>query len=176
MSNLRLYEVVLLPNPMSMIPYDLYAKNPLSTVNPENLSNFLRISTLSKRQSSSTAVTLTTEQLIKTCPLYALGTNGEVLLGCLAGIVQYCSAGRDWNGCRHYYETVFGNSIFAPIAKCAAWNFGPRSSECWVAVNNFSAKTEYSAIDKGFAGWFSSMIFGSRTYAPCDPTKATCRW
>lgn len=141
LSGIKLERLTLLPNPMSMIPYDLQAQNPVSTLNALNLTNFLNIPISMKRQTSSNAATLTTSQLLTSCSLNSLSKSKDILLGCMAGIVYFCQSKKDWSNCRYYYDTVFANSFYAPIGKtCPAWKSGPRSIACAKAVSQFRRK------------------------------------
>ena len=175
----RLYDYrALLPNPMSLIPYDLLVKNPVSTMSSQNLTDFLAIpAKLVKRQSSSTVATLTTEDLLKMCPLNSV-EKVDILAGCLGGIVYFCQGQTDLAKCRNYYDTVFSNSIFATIgANCPAWKYGPRSSNCNDAINKFQVKLEYTTVNKGFANFFATTLFTDSKYAPCiNSTTVTCNW
>ena len=174
----RLYDYrALLPNPMSLIPYDLLVKNPVSTMSSQNLNNFLSIP-LVKRQITSNVATLTTDQLLKMCPLNSVADQ-DILAGCLAGIVYFCQGPKtDLTKCRYYYDTVFKNSIFAPIGdNCPAWKYGPRSSNCTEATNKFEVKLEYTTVNKGFAKFFAKTLFTNSKYAPCiNSATVKCNW
>ena len=174
----RLYDYrVLLPNPMSLIPYDILVKNPVSTMSSQNLTNFLAVSKLVKRQSSSTVATLKTDQLLKMCPLNYVA-NQDILAGCIAGIVYFCQGQPDLTECRNYYDTVFKNSIFAPIgANCPAWKSGPNSKNCKDATDKFQVKLEYTTVNKEFARFFARTLFTDSKYAPCiNSANVTCNW
>ena len=167
---------VLLPNPMSL-PYDLLVKNPVSTMSPQNLTDFLAITPkLAKRQSISTVATLTTEQLLKICPLNYVA-NQDIFAGCIAGIVYFCQGQKELTECHRYYNEVFSYSIFKPIvANCPAWKYGPRSSNCNDAMNAFNVKLEYTTVNREFATFFARTLFTNREYAPCNSTVQNCTW
>ena len=174
----RLYDYrALLPNPMSLIPYDLLIKNPVSTMTLQNLTDFLTIPLLFKRQFSSNVATLTTDQLLQMCPLNYVEKQ-DILAGCLAGIVYFCQGQTDLTRCRNYYDTVFSYSIFAPIgANCPAWKYGPNSRNCNNAVNAFNVKLDYTTVNKDYASYFAKTLFTNRAYAPCiNSATVKCVW
>ena len=163
---------------MSLIPYDLLVKNPVSTMSLQILTKFLDIpSKLVKRQSSSTVATLTTDKLLKMCPLDSV-EKVDILAGCIAGIVYFCQGQTDLTKCRNYYDTVFSYSIFAPIgANCPAWKSGPKSKNCNDAINKFQVKLEYTTVNKEFARFFARTLFTDSKYAPCiNSTTVKCNW
>jgi len=152
---------------MSLVPYDIIVKNPVSTMSVQNLTNFLATGQLVKRQITSTVATLTTDQLLKMCPLNYVA-NQDILAGCVAGIVYFCQGQTDLTQCQRYYDTVFSFSIFAPIgANCPAWKYGPNSPKCANAVNSFSADLAYTSVNKDFATFFAKTLFANKEYAPC---------
>lgn len=163
--------LALLPNPMTHIPYDLQIQNPASAINQANLTSFLNIRVLKRQTSSTVGIT----NLLKMCPLDSISESRDIVIGCLAGVVYSCQSG-NWYNCRNYYDSVFTNSMYAPILTCSAWNKGFRSAECVKAIGNFADHTEYSEIDKHFARWFVSTLFGNPLFAPCDATKVKCTW
>ena len=169
----------LLPNPMSLIPYDIMAKNPVSSMSVQNLTDFLAIGKLEKlvkRESSSTVATLTTDQLLAMCPLNNVA-NQDILAGCVAGIVYFCQGQTDLTPCQRYYNTVFSYSIFAPIgANCPAWKYGPKSSNCNNTVNSFSVSLDRTTVNKEFATFFAKTLFTNKEYAPCNSLVQKCTW
>jgi len=177
LKNLTNCRLVLLPNPMSLIPYDVFVKNPISTMTVQNLTNFLATPKLIKRQASSTVATLTTDQLLAMCPLNNVA-NQDILAGCVGGIVYFCQGQTDLTQCQRYYDTVFSYSIFAPIgANCPAWKYGPRSSQCNTTVNSFSVSLQYTTVNKDFASFFAKTLFTNTSYAPCiNTTTVKCTW
>jgi Leucine-rich repeat (LRR) protein len=82
LSKLKITEMVLFPNPMSTIPYDVFAQNPADALSPTNWTQLLSIRTLRKRSQTSS---MTTEELVAMCPLNQY-RNAGVAAGCLAGI------------------------------------------------------------------------------------------
>ena len=169
---------VLLPNPMmSLIPYDLVVKNPVSTMSSQNLTDFLAITPkLAKRQSISTVATLTTKDLLAMCPLNDVAKQ-DILAGCVAGIVYFCQGKTNLTECQNYHDTVFSYSIFKPIgANCPAWKFGPRSSNCNKTLDSFSVSLDYTAVNKDFATFFARTLFTNKEYAPCNSQVQKCIW
>jgi len=165
--------LILLPNPMSLIPYDIIVKNPVSTMSVQNLTDFLATRKLAKRETSSTVATLTTEQLLAMCPLKYVEKQ-DILAGCVAGIVYFCQGKTDLAQCYRYYDTVFSYSIFAPIEdNCPAWKSGPNSKNCTTATNKFSVSLEYTTVNKDFATFFAKTLFTNKEYAPCIKN---CAW
>ena len=168
------FDRVLIPNPMSLIPYDIKVKNPVSTMSAQNLTDFLIASKKQRRQSSSNVATLTTEQLLKMCPLSNVVKKQDILAGCIAGITYFCQGKTDLTQCQRYYDTVFSHSIFAPIgSNCPAWKYGPKSSQCNNAVNAFNVKLEYITVNMVFAKFFAKTLFANRDLAPCS---SNCQW
>lgn len=168
--------MALLPNPMSSIPYDIAVRNPVSTMSVQNLTNFLATPVFVKRESSSTVASLTTDQLLKMCPLNNVA-NQDILAGCVAGIVYFCQAQTDLTPCQRYYDTIFSRSIFEPIgANCPAWKSGPNSGNCIKAVETFSVSLEYTTVNKDFANFFARILFADQKYAPCNSIAQKCTW
>jgi len=166
--------IVLIPNPMSLIPYDIKVKNPVSTMSAQNLTDFLIVSKKQRRQSSSNVATLTTEQLLQMCPLSNVVKKQDILAGCIAGITYFCQGKTDLTQCQRYYDTVFSHSIFAPIgANCPAWKYGPNSWQCNNAVNAFNVKLEYTTVNMVFAKFFAEKLFANKDLAPCS---SNCQW
>jgi len=169
-------KMALLPNPVSTINLQQGFKNPISTLSQVNLTYFLTQPVLAKRQSSSTIGGFTVDQLLAMCPLNYV-YNQNILIGCLSGIVYFCSGQTDLTNCQNYYNTIFSYSIYASIgANCPAWKYGVSSTQCQTVVNNFRASFEYGDADKVFASFFVSTLFANPTFAPCDSSKQTCRW
>jgi len=180
-------DIILLPNPMTLVPYDLFVKNPVSTLSITNMTNFLATPRLVKRGSSSTTATLTTQQLLDMCPLNKF-QNQDISAGCLAGIVYFCQRKADLTQCHRYYEITFSNSIFKPIGdNCPAWKYGPNSANCKNALNGFYFRLSYTSstgrdylyniVDQTFATFFAKTLFTNRDYAPCITSdQVKCTW
>jgi len=168
-------KVVLLPNPMSDIPYDLFSSSPAAVFSPTNWTNLMTIPVSSKklkRQISSSM--MTAEELFKTCPLNNF-KNREVVSGCIAGIYNmYCKDPSNLDKCQSAYNQVISQSYFAPLGVCAAWKSGPKGMECSKAINSFKVELSYITLTPSHAYDFVSTIFGSRTYAPCNSVR--CNW
>jgi hypothetical protein len=174
LSQLTTTTKVIFPNPMSQVPYDLFAQNPGSTLTPTNWTNLLNIPVLQKRQSSSP---LSTEELLAMCPLNNV-QNKDVPAGCVAGIYnKYCLDLKNLGKCQESYDTVVSASIFKPLGGCAAWKFGPKSLTCAEQVAKFRVALDYITLDSTHARSFVSTIFGSQKYAPCVSTSTVrCIW
>jgi hypothetical protein len=144
----------------------------------------------SKRQVVTTTAPISTDELIKMCPLNNV-TNADVPAGCVAGIYNtYCyNPGNAvlLGQCHAAYNRAFSASFFKSIGDvCPAWKRGPRSSNCALAISVFSynlvtgqdPKTGQDIILKlnsQHASQLVSTIFASRTYAPCVAPFA-CYW
>ena len=172
---------VLVPNPMSLIPYDLVSQNPSFTLSDTTWASFMSITTLKKRQQLSTAAGLTADQLYALCPLNDV-RNPEVPAGCIAGVYnKFCldiSTAEKLDICQSVYNQVFQVSIFKPLGDvCPAWKNGPRSFECANAIRNFKYVLPYMVVTSDHAAQLTASIFGSRTYAPCyNIGSITCKW
>jgi Leucine-rich repeat (LRR) protein len=173
---------VLLPNPMTLVPYDLLSSNPSFTLLDTDWDSFLSSSpALRKRHTTSSSATMTANQLYALCPLNDV-QNPEVPAGCIAGVYnKYC---RDINSeeklsqCQSIYDQVFDASIFKPVgAVCSAWKKGPRSLDCATAIKNFRVQLPYMVVTSEHAAQLVSNILASQRYAPCYSIgKITCRW
>jgi len=173
-SNLTTTSKFLFPNPMSSIPYDVFAQNPSAGLTETNWTNLLEIPVLSKRQLTSS---LSTDELIAMCPLNNV-QDASVPAGCVAGIYQkYCLNLKDLGNCHNSYNTVVAASFFKPLGVCAAWKFGPRSSTCVNAILSFKYALPYMTLTSTHASDFATTIFGSQKYAPCVNTDTVkCIW
>jgi len=139
----------------------------------DNLTDFLNIGKKAKRQISSNVAALSTDQLLAMCNLNKIDIN-DIPTGCIAGINYFCQGKSDLSQCQQWYDSVFSNSIYAPIgANCPAWKSGPRSSNCQNAVNSINVKLDYTIVNKQFASWFANVLFADRVYAPCNKN---CNW
>jgi len=164
-------QLVLLPNPMSTIPYDVFARNPAVSLSTTNWTNLLDTPVLMKRQMSST---MSGEDLYQLCPLNDV-RNSEVVAGCVSGIYnKFCKNLSNLAPCQSAYDQVVYNSYFAPLGVCAAWKSGPRSPKCSIAIKSFNIDLGYTILTADQASQFVTTIFGSRVYAPC--VLPTCRW
>jgi len=173
LSSLTNCKIALLPNPMSLIPYDIIVKSPVSTMSVQNLTDFLATGKLVKRQASSTVATLTTQQLLATCPLKYVEKQ-DILAGCIAGIVYFCQGKTDLAQCYRFYDTVFSYSIYASIEdNCPAWKSGPNSKNCANAVQRINVALDYTTVNKDFATFFAKTLFANKEYAPCIKN---CTW
>jgi len=167
----------LLPNPISSIPYDIEAKNPVSTLD-QSLKDFLFIPIKAKRQMISNVGTLKTADLLKMCPLSRVDQQ-DILAGCMAGIVYFCQGQRevqregqrDLTQCHQFYTDAFERSLYRDIYVCAPWKSGPKSTICTSAVKGFSVSLEYTTVNMQFANFFATTLFTNPLYAPCNNTK-----
>jgi len=168
----RLRALVIFPNPMSTIPYDVFSVNPASTLTPTNWTNLLATPPrLVRRQLTSS---MSAEDLYRLCPLNNV-TSKEVVAGCVAGIYnRFCKGQSNLTTCQTSYDTVVSQSYFQPLGLCAAWKLGPRSVDCGTAISRFSVPLDYGTLTSTNARDFVTSIFSSRVYAPC--VAPTCRW
>jgi len=173
-SKLYYTQKYLFPNPMTQVPYDVFAQIPAAGLSPTNWTNFLNIPVLSKRQQSSS---LSSDELYQMCPLNNV-QNASVPAGCVAGIYnKYCLNLSNLGPCQSSYDTVVKASYFKPLGVCAAWKSGPKSLICANAIQNFTAVVNYMILTSTHASDFAKTIFGSQKYAPCVPTaNVTCIW
>jgi len=164
-------QLVLLPNPMSTIPYDVFARNPAVSLSTTNWTNLLDTPVLMKRQMSST---MSGEDLYQLCPLNDV-RNSEVVAGCVSGIYnKFCKNLSNLGPCQSAYDTIVSQSYFAPLGVCAAWKSGPKSSKCTSAISTFRVRLDFMTLTASHARDFVSSIFGSKTYAPCS--SGSCQW
>jgi len=167
--------LVLFPNPMSSIPYDIFAKNPAAVLSPTNWTNLLQIPvSLKKRQLTSS---LKVDELYRLCPLNDV-TNKDVVAGCVAGIYnKFCLNLSNLGNCQSAYDQVIAQSVFKPLGVCAAWKSGMTSPDCTGAISRFSVKLEYIVLGSQNARDFAFTVLGSKKYAPCVTTSTvTCKW
>jgi Leucine-rich repeat (LRR) protein len=181
LSSLPRAKRVFLPNPMSLVPYDLVSSNPSFTLRATDWQNYLGVSGLRKRQFVSSVGELSAEQLYAMCPLNDV-RNPEVPAGCIAGIYKYFCADVSTEAslarCHLAYDQVFTVSIFKPLGDvCFAWKKGPTSFECVSAIKEFRYTLPYMEVTSAHAGYLVSNILASRTFAPCyDTGSITCKW
>jgi hypothetical protein len=182
LSKLKNTVKVLFPNPMSTIPYDVFAESPSDSLSQANWTTFLSIkpsNLLRKRQGTSA---MTTEELLSMCPLNKVN-DASVPAGCLTGIYnRFCIDAKDnFTDCQSRYDTVIGNSFFQPLLQCAAWKKGKQSQDCLIAIATFYVKLDYGILTKTHATEFVTTFFGkpneiTSKYAPCVNTETvTCR-
>jgi hypothetical protein len=180
--------VVIFPNPMSTLPFDVARNASIGVL--ENTTwdaVFKYTNSLAKRQASSTQVT--TADLLKMCPLNNV-IGADVAAGCISGIYKtFCQ--NPLNSallaqCHDAYNRVFAASYFKPIGDvCPAWMKGPRSGDCTLAISRFtydfyigkdtSGQDAYLKLNSTHAGFLVNSILASRTYAPCV-APVTCFW
>jgi hypothetical protein len=170
-----------LPNPLSLIPFDLLSQSPSFSLAETDWEAYLENSPLNKRQFLSIEPSLNASQLFAMCPISDI-QNPEVPAGCIAGIYKnFCMDLRTEQKmarCQEAYNKVFLVSIFKPIGEvCPAWRFGPRSLECAAAVRNFKFQLPYMTVTSDHAAQLAANVFGSRTYSPCNPIgRISCKW
>jgi Leucine-rich repeat (LRR) protein len=173
---------VLLPNPMTLVPYDLVSQNPSFTLNASDWASFLGVTPLKKRQLLSSTASLTADQLYQMCPLNDV-TNPDVPAGCISGIYnKYCVAAKTNDAalaqCQSVYDQVFAVSIFKSIGEvCPAWKKGPFSAECALAIRNFKYDLSYMIVTSTHAMNLNKNILAQPVYAPCrNTTTIKCVW
>jgi len=166
--------IVLFPNPMSTIPYDLFSITPAAVMSSTNWTNFLNVSPLIKRQLTSS---MSAEELYQLCPLNNVKRK-EVVAGCITGIYnKLCKNKSDLRACQSTYDNIVAGSYFKPLGVCAAWKFGPWSLDCRAAIESFSFKDSQITLTSANANDFVTSIFKSQVYAPCVSTgTVTCNW
>jgi Leucine-rich repeat (LRR) protein len=189
-SNWGSYQWVLFPNPMSDIPYDIVKPASIATLTNVTLIPFLNTPTnLRKRQVLSSVAPISTDELIKLCPLNNVQSS-DVAAGCIAGIYnKFCL----WptnptllSQCQDAYNRAFDASIFKSLgAVCPAWRKGPLSNSCATAVSQFSynyllgydlqGAPMYLNLNSTNARDLVKTIFGSPKYAPCQ-APVVCSW
>jgi hypothetical protein len=143
LSNLASTEKVLFPNPMSTIPYDVFAQNPSAGLSPTNWTNLFSIPVRAKRQITSA---LSTEELFKMCPLNNV-RDSNVPAGCVVGIYnKFCLNLSDLSACQSSYDTVVAASYFKSLGVCAAWKSGPKSFACASAITSFRVVLDFMTL------------------------------
>jgi hypothetical protein len=185
------------PNPMSSIPYDLVTPASIGTLTNVTWVPYLNTpALLKKRNIFSSKATLTTEELLKTCPLNSgIGSSAgaDVAAGCVAGIYQkWCTQPTSSDStilrqCHDAYNKVFAASIFKSLGDvCPAWKKGPLSNSCAQAIDSFSyslymgigpdGAPVYLQLNRAHAFQLVTSTFGSPVYAPCPSILSFCNW
>ena len=174
---------------MSDVPYDIVVPVPIATLTNVTFGLFMDTPVqLRKRQVLSFSASISTEELVRMCPLSNV-QGADVVAGCIAGIYnKFCfnpSNATLLRQCHDAYNRVFDASIFKPLgAVCPAWRNGPYSLSCQTAVNNFQHRyllgyqkgvAIYLDLNRIHAQELVSNIFGQRKYAPCQAPVA-CFW
>lgn len=181
LSSLSTTKTIVLPNPMTLVPYDVLSRNPSFTFLDTDWANYLSLTPLRKRQSTNSQGSLTADQLLALCPLNNV-QSADVPAGCIAGLYnKYCMGITTLDAlkqCQSMYDQVFAVSIFSSIgAVCPAWKYGPRSGQCAQAIKTFSYQLPYILVTSDMAANLTANILGSRTYAPCVSMPGmTCNW
>ena len=176
---------------MSEIPYDKVMTVPISLLANDTLTPFLNTPViLRKRQTLSVASSLTTEELLRLCPLNSV-QNADVAAGCIAGIYnKLCSNPFDATllaQCHDAYNRAFAAYYFKSLgANCPAWRYGPRSELCASAILTFTYRVSlgydsngnpvYVNLNRTHASQLVGTIFADQRYAPCMGTAFKCMW
>jgi hypothetical protein len=175
-------KTVVFPNPVTNYSFSLLTRNPSFLLSDEWIPYLgTPLSTLGKRQLSSSVSNFTAEQLYAMCPLNDI-RNPEVPAGCIAGIYKsFCvdiNTEAKLSRCHSIYDQVFAFSIFKSIGEvCPAWKKGPRSFDCLAAIKNFKYELPYMTVTPDHAANLTASILGSQMYAPCYNTgRISCRW
>lgn len=144
---------------------------------------------IEKRQVGGFPAPVTTQELIKMCPLNNVQSS-DVVAGCISGIWNsFCKNPYDkilLGQCHDAYNRAFGASIFKSLGNvCPAWKSGPRSLSCSTAISTFSYNYEigkdaagnpiYMRLNASHAQQLVSQVFASQTFAPCV-APYTCYW
>jgi hypothetical protein len=180
----------LFPNPMSDVPYDVVRPVSIATLTNVTFAPFMNTAvSLRKREMLSSSTPISTQELLKFCPLdNVLGQ--DVAAGCIAGIYnKYCYNPFNstlLNQCHDAYNRAFAASFFKPLGDvCPAWRQGPFSSSCATAVLSFSHQylvgrdasgvNVYLTLNNTHASELVRNIFAHPKYAPCQ-APVVCSW
>jgi len=186
-----LTERKLFPNPMSDVPYDIVTPASIGTLTNATWIPFLNTPvTLRKRQTLSTSALISTQELVRLCPLNNV-QGADVAAGCVAGIYnRFCFKPTDPTllaQCHDAYNRAFGASFFKPLGDvCPAWRKGPFSASCANAIRSFSynllmgkdpttGQLVYLNLNSYHAGELVRNIFAQPKFAPCQ-APAICSW
>jgi len=172
---------ILFPNPISSLPLNVFSETPAALLSPTNWTNYLFLTSLLSSQTPVQKRQLTTKvfayTLYDTCPLNNVFSS-SIPASCISGIYNlYCRNLSQLSQCHSAYNTILSRSYFAPLAVCAAWRNGPRSTACSLAVSQFRVILPLLVLDKSHATSFRDSVFASRVYAPCVTTSTVrCQW
>lgn len=183
-SSLKTPELQIFPNPMPDVPYDKVARASVGTLSTVSWDPFFNATVkLSKRQQTQSGDALTTEELVRMCPLNSLT---ELSAGCIAGIYnRYCRNSKNLVQCHKAFDDVFAASKFKSLgAVCPAWKRGPNSDSCLREVAAFTATLEMSKVppehitlNSVHAEELRKNIFADPKRAPCVTSKTIqCTW
>ena len=110
-----------------------------------------------------------TNFMLSLCSLSSVIRDQTILAGCLAGVGSYCQDRTKRADCQKYYETVYGNSIYASVGStCPNWKSGTNSRACSDAVNGICNDRKYGpkSGECNFAKFSKGYIFTNATLAP----------
>jgi len=180
---LRAAEMIIFPNPMSDVPYDVVMPASVGALSTVTWNAFLNTPvSLRKRQLISSGAIISAAELYATCPLSSIT---ELSAGCIAGIYnKFCTNPADATllaRCHDAYNQVFSVSQFKALADvCFAWKIGPNSASCKRAVSAFTGSLSQSGITISLtsvhAEELRKNIFSSIRYAPCPISSPKCVW
>jgi hypothetical protein len=144
-----------------------------------------------KRQIANIYAPITTEELVKLCPLNDVFSS-ETAASCAAGVYsRFCTNPTDpvlLGQCHNAYNRIFELSFFKPIGDvCPAWRQGPRSAACVRAVSTFSynvytgkdpvtGQDMYTRLTSVHAAQLVQNILAQPKYAPCPYPSPICKW
>ena len=116
---MRILNRQIFPNPMSSIPYDVVRNASIGTLSDVTWTAFLSTTAvLKKRQLLSSVASITTEELVKMCPLNNV-VGADVAACCVSGIYRsYCMNPANSTllaQCHDAYNRAFGASYFKPL-------------------------------------------------------------
>lgn len=167
--------LILLPNPLATLSFDIMKKQPLSTVNEAQLVSFLTSPLLRKRQMLSTATAPYQSLYDQYCNVVLSTSTQDTVLGCIKLIAFICTV--DEKQCQILYDRVFAKSPYSSLgADCPAWKNGPWSLKCNTTVNNFYSDLQYTQVTKTFAVAIQKNIFGNKQVAVCTGKVGICYW
>jgi hypothetical protein len=163
---------VVLPNPTTIIPNDVFANNPAGVLTPTNWTNLMNLPVIRKRSFTSS---MNVDELLQLCPLSRVQ---DVPAGCVSGIYnKYCLDRSNLGSCQSNYDYVIQNSALSPLGVCAAWKEGPVSRACRDRIATFYVDLGYVKLTSIHASSFVNTVLKSQTYAPCVTTSTvTCNW
>jgi hypothetical protein len=143
----------------------------VSAMSPTQLDAFLKAGKaaagLVVKRAEIPPVTMTTAELLAMCPLNTIAKNNALIAGCLSGLVNYCfTPGNSLAQCRSYYETVYTNSIYAPVMPCMPWRNGIASLNCASGIDQVCKAYPADTGVCGFAQYSKTNLFSNPSFCP----------
>ena len=173
------------PNPVADAPFTIVANMSTVLLSEVTWLSFLESPVLlEKRQQSSNKAPVTTEQLLKMCPLNNV-MGADLAAGCIAGIYnRFCKTPSDSSllgQCHDAYNRAFAASYFKPLGDvCPAWKNGPVSASCLRAIGSFTHSYNIGSgktfeVTSKHARDLVNVLFRQPKFAPCQ-APFTCCW